>query len=86
MSLGCPDFLDQKLRTVAVVSQDPTLPATLSRRPMVKLAKSAKREPCDSATLKTKGAKQAGDKTSKIVKQQASFMKKTAAAPLSYLM
>ena len=54
---------------------------------MVKSAKtSEKHESTDSATLKTKGAKQAGDKTSKIVKQQASFMKKTAAAPLSYLM
>ena len=55
---------------------------------MVKSAKtSEKHESTDSATLKTKGTKQAGDKTtSKIVKQQASFMKKTAAAPLSYLM
>ena len=53
---------------------------------MVKSAKtSEKHESTDSATLKTMGTKQAGDKTSRIVKQQASFMKKTA-APLSYLM
>ena len=54
---------------------------------MVKSAKTSEKHESTDSTLKTKGTKQAGDKTtSKIVKQQASFMKKTAAAPLSYLM
>ena len=75
MSLGCPDFLTQA-RTIAVIPQDPSLPATLSRRAMVKFAnKSEKHEPNDSATLKTMGTKQASDKTSRDVKQQALFMK-----------
>ena len=86
MSLGCPDFFTKPL-TIAVIPQDPSLPATLPRRPMVKLAKkSEKHEPIDSATLKTMDTKQAIDKTSRDVKQQALFMKKKDAAPLSYLM
>ena len=47
---------------------------------MVNIAKSAKHEPSDSATLKTMDTKQKRD-----VKQQALFMK-TKVAPLSYLM
>ena len=87
MSRGCPDFLTHNSRTIAVTPQDPSLPATLSRRPMVKIAKkSEKHEPIDSATLKTMDTKQAIDKTSSGVKAQALFLKKQDAAPLSYLM
>ena len=86
MSRGCPDFLTHNSRTIAVIPQDPSLPARLSRRPMVKIAKSAKHEPSDSATLKTMDKKQAIDKTSSGVKAQALFLKKQDAAPLSYLM
>ena len=86
MSRGCPDFLNQA-RTIAVIPQCQSLPATLSRRPIVKIAKkSAKHEPIDSATLKTMDKKQAIDKASSGVKAQALFLKKQDAAPLSYLM
>ena len=85
MSLGCPDFFTKPL-TIAVIPQDPSLPATWSRRAMVKIAKkSENHEPIDSATLKTMDTKQAIDKTSRDVKAQALFMKKKD-APLSYLM
>ena len=89
MSRGCPDFLAHNSRTIAVIPQGPSLPATLSRRAMVKIAKtkkSDKHEPSDSATLKTMDTKQTIDKTSRDVKQQALCMKKKPAAPLSYLM
>ena len=86
MSRGCPDFLAHNSRTIAVIPQGPSLPATLSRRPMVNITKkSEKHEPSDS-TLKTMDTKQTIDKTSRGVKQQALFMKKKDAAPLSYLM
>ena len=81
MSRGCPDFLTHNSRTIAVIPQYPSLPATLSRRPMVKIAnKSERHEPSDSATLKTMDTKQKKD-----IKQQAQFMKQKV-APLSYLM
>ena len=85
MSLGCPDFFTKPL-TIAVIPQDPTLPATLSRRAMVKSEKSKKSKKHESidSTLKTLDTKQTTDKTSRDVKQQALFMKKKA--PLSYLM